>query len=154
MTQKLDPAIASLDLTGLMEKLGYIKRTRQEPGVGTSVFRRRDERTSAQLEAARFSGIRANDMWNRFELWILGNVANTLTYQAFFLRPESLNEMYCETFGIDKINLAAETQRDIEKLQERKALLGEPEVQRALDALASPPAPVSNIASKKDSFEE
>lgn len=152
--QKLDPALASLDLTGMLEKLGYLKRTKRAPQPGDLKFNRLDGRTTSALEAESFSGIRANDLWNRFEIWIFGRIEETVSYQQFFLRPESLNDAYCKTFGIDKINLDAAAQRDIQKLQERKAMLSIPEVHKALDALASPSAPVSNIASKKDNFDK
>ena len=76
-------------------------------------------------------------MWNRFEIWILGRLHSTLTYSEFFLRPARLNEFYCEAFGLDKINLDAKTQRDIQLLEERRALLSEPDIQKAFDALES-----------------
>ena len=64
-----------------------------------------DTRGHSELQKSNFSGFRANDMWSRFELWIHGNMAASLSYQMFSLRPESLNELYCETFGLKEVEL-------------------------------------------------
>lgn len=126
-----------MDLTKILEAAGYIKKDKQIAGTGTMRFRLFDKRTSAQLAEQGFSGMRANDLWNRFEIWILGRLDSTLSYAEFFLRPEKLNEWYCEVFGLKEINLDAAAQRDVELLKERKALLSEPEVQKAIDVLQS-----------------
>lgn len=127
--------LANIDLTALLEAAGYIKRTRTPPKEGQLKYNARDTRTTAQLEAARFSGMRANDMWNRFEIWLLGRLESTLTYAEVFINPDRLNLWYCEVFGLDKIFIDQKAQRDLELLRERKALLSEPEVQKAVDAL-------------------
>lgn len=122
----------SLDLTKMLEQMGYIKRQKPEAIMKYRAF---DTRTTSQLQSQKFSGMRANDMWNRFEIWLLGNLHTTLSYAEFFLRPERLNEWYCEAFGLKEINLDAAAQRDVDLLKERKALLSQPEVQKAVDAL-------------------
>lgn len=128
-------APVSLDLTPLLEKLGYIKRTKQTKGAGTARYKQFDSRTTSQLQEQRFSGMRANDMWNRFEIWLIGRLHSTLTYAEVFLRPARLNEWYCECFGLDKINLDAKAQRDMQLLEERRAMLSDPEVQRGLQRI-------------------
>lgn len=79
-----------------------------------------DERTSAQLKEQKFSGLRANDMWNRFEIWIYGNLHSTLSYQEFLLNPDRLNLWYCETFGLDELRFDDKTQADIERVRAKK----------------------------------
>lgn len=93
----------------------------------------RDDRTFSQLAEQRFSGLRANDLWLRFEIWILGKLNETLSYGEFFKDPDSLNRLYAKTFGID-ITFSEGAMRDIAKLKERKILLDDPDIQRALDA--------------------
>lgn len=93
----------------------------------------RDERTFAQLAEQRFSGIRANDLWLRFELWILGRLERTISYSEFFNEPEALNKMYSEYFDLD-IKLSDNVANDIKRLKERKVLLGDTDIQRALQA--------------------
>lgn len=136
---KGDPAAAlGIDLLGILEKSGYVKRNKTAPGIGQARWNGRDSRSTADLQTKEFSGIRANDLWNRFEFWILGRVETTLSYAEFFLRPQKLTETYCELFGLDKINLDAATQQDIKKLQERKEMLSEPELQRVISQLEDP----------------
>lgn len=127
-----------LDLTKILTEMGYIKGgKKREVGTGTARFKQHDQRTTAQLQEQRWNGIRANNIWNRFEIWFHGQIHSTLTYAEVALNPDRLNTWYCEVFGLDKINLDAKAQRDIEALKERKAMMSEPELQRAADALAS-----------------
>ena len=93
-----------------------------------------DSRTFSQLAEQKFSGIRANDLWLRFEIWILGRLDRTLSYTEFFNRPESLNELYAEAFGLNVVVLSDNTKRDIQHLKDRRILLNDADIKRALDA--------------------
>ena len=94
----------------------------------------RDDRTFSQLAEQCFSGIRANDLWLRFEIWIIGRLDRTLSYTEFFNRPESLNELYAEAFGLDQVRLSENVSNDIKQLKDRKILLNDSDIKKALDA--------------------
>jgi hypothetical protein len=99
------------------------KTGQQAEGALKPKYNEFDTRTSAQLTEQRFSGLRANDMWNRFEIWIQGNLATTLTYQTFLLNPDSLNKWYCECFGLHEIKFDEKNQRDIDRVWAKKEQL-------------------------------
>jgi len=137
-------SLAAADIPGfnmldLLQKIGAIKTGKKEgPKPGQAVFRKVDDRTTSQLEHAQFSGIRANELWNRFEIWILGHIATTVSYQEIFLNPQRLNMAYCEVFGLDHINMDAKTNRDLARLEERRRELKEPEIENVLSRIADP----------------
>jgi hypothetical protein len=144
--------VPGFNMEHLLKQLGYlggVKRQKPEDiPTGNLQFRKADSRTTSALQADRFSGIRANEMWLRFEIWVLGQIhviphtgqEAILTYHEFFLNPRRLNEMYCECFGLDQVSFDAQTQRHIKLLEERKSQLSEPEVQKTLERLADKPA--------------
>lgn len=135
----LDQLVPGFSMADLLAKIGKLPTQRKaEIKTGQAVLRKADDRTIAQLQEQRFSGIRANELWNRFEIWIYGRIDRTVTYQEIFLNPQRLNTAYCEAFGIDHINLDAATQRELRKLEERKSQLSEPEVQDAASRLVDP----------------
>lgn len=79
-----------------------------------------DKRSMRELEDAKFSGLRANQIWNRFELWILGRLHDSLPFSTFMQRPSSLIDFYCEAFGIEKAQLEDETHRAVLEAEARK----------------------------------
>jgi hypothetical protein len=95
----------------------------QAEGLLKPKYNEFDERTSAQLKEQEFSGLRANDMWNRFEIWIYGNLHATLSYQEFFLNPDRLSLWYCEVFGLHELRWDEKTQADIERVRAKKEQL-------------------------------
>jgi len=121
----------------ILDIVGQRANPLDKPKVPAGTFQvkgnMRDDRTFSQLAADKFSGFRANDLWLRFELWIYGRIDRTLSYETFFNRPEALNEMYAEAFGID-ITFSAGAMHDIKRLKERKLLLGDVDVSKALQA--------------------
>lgn len=105
-----------------LEKSGYKVPGQKHPQGKTMMIKENkyDTRGHAELEKAKFSGIRANDLWNRIEFWILGQLADTVTYQQFWQRPECLNEKYCELFGLKEMALDDATQREVLRIHTRK----------------------------------
>jgi len=112
-------------LAGVLERSGF--KTKKHPTGKTMTVKMNefDDRTMAQLQAAEFSGIRSNDLWNRFEIWILGQVADTVSYQQFFVNPNTLNETYCKVFGLHDMQLDDATKKDIARLEMRRQSLGD-----------------------------
>lgn len=96
-----------------------------------------DNRTSSDLAAESFSGIRTNDLMARFELWIVGHLDRTLSYQRFWDEPYSLEAMYCEAFGLKEVTLEGavkEAMREISARKQEILLLGSTdEGKRTLD---------------------
>lgn len=133
-----------------LEKAGYKVPGSQKKKPNTMMVKENqfDDRTFAQLEAAKFSGIRANDLWNRFEFWILGKIAETVSYQQFWLRPAVLNETYCELFCLKEMMLDAATQREVNRVEERKAELDKLKPGE-LDRLASAAEAANKTEAKK-----
>jgi len=80
-----------------------------------------DTRGPSELSHDRFSGLRANNTFRVFELWILGQRHSMLTYSEFMERPERLNEWYCDTFGLNETELHSETQNAVIEVEVRKA---------------------------------
>lgn len=129
-------------MTDLLSKIAQAQidkgRRKQQAGVGTARFRKNDDRTISKLQEQKFSGIRANELWLRFEIWILGRLEKSVSYQEIFLNTNALEKAYCEVFGIDHINMDIKTKQELQKLEERKAQLSEPEVQRIASQLVDP----------------
>lgn len=122
----------------LLKSLGKIPsplQRKKAPTAGAFLVKgnMHDERTMSQLSQQNFSGIRANDIWMRIELWILGRVADSLSYKDFMEDPERLNKLYAETFGIEPV-FTEGVRRDMLRLKERHVLLGDTDIQRALQA--------------------
>jgi len=90
------------------------------PGLLQPKVNQFDPRTITQLSDAQFSGLRANDMFNRFEFWILGNIVETIGYQQMLLNPDILNKTYCEIFGLKEIVFDAKTNADIKRIRDLK----------------------------------
>lgn len=80
-----------------------------------------DERTTADMKSERWSGLRANDLWRRFEIWLVGNLESTLSYDRFKQKPTSLNLWYCEVFGLKETELHEESQKAVLEIEVRKA---------------------------------
>jgi len=86
-----------------------------------------DNRTSAELAAESFSGIRTNDIMSRFEIWIAGQMDRTLTYERFWREPHSLETVYCEAFGLKKVTLSGAVAEAIREIAGRKRGIAEME---------------------------
>lgn len=95
----------------------------QAKGALRPTYKEFDDRTTAQLQEQRFSGLRANDLWNRFEIWILGHIETTVTYQEFFVNPDALNTAYCNTFGLHEMTLDDKNKAEIERAMDKKRQL-------------------------------
>ena len=121
----------------LLKTLGYGPKPKKREGTFLVKGNMLDDRTMAQLQAQRFSGLRMNELWLRIECWILGRMEWSISYSEFFLRPAMLNEKYAETFGIQPV-FDDRTQKDIKTLEERRSLLSAPEVQKTLERLEDP----------------
>lgn len=80
-----------------------------------------DPRGTSEFAHDRFSGLRANDLGRRFELWIYGRLHSTLSYADFNDRPQRLNEWYVESFGLKEAELHGETANAIVEVEARKA---------------------------------
>lgn len=101
-----------------------------------------DQRTTADLKNARFSGIRANDLMNQFEIWILGQVDRTVTYAQFWQDEQSLTTAYCIAFGLKDAILTGAVDEAVREMKGRKAgiekLEATPEGRKLLDSTNEP----------------
>lgn len=79
-----------------------------------------DGRTQSDLTTARFSGIRANDLANRFEIWILGQIDRTVSYQEFWTNEHSLTTAYCIAFGLKEATITGAVEDAIKEMRARK----------------------------------
>ena len=69
------------------------------------IYNEHDQRSSSDLKQERWSGIRTNEILLRFEIWIAGEIAQTVPYHQFFSDPDSLNVAYCLAFGLREASL-------------------------------------------------
>ena len=101
-----------------------------------------DTRTSSDLKHARFSGIRANDLMNQFEIWILGNVEKTVPYAEFWINEQALTEAYCIVFGLKDATIAGAVEDAVKQMRQHKAQIEQlnqtDEGKRLLDGLNQP----------------
>lgn len=96
----------------LLNKVEDIRKRKEGNGKIKVHINSRDERTHADLAADQFSGLRTNEVFMQFEIWLIGRLASRLSYADFYADPRSLTRMYVDTFGID-VELDAETERAI-----------------------------------------
>lgn len=82
-----------------------------------------DQRSQRDLALDKFSGLRANHIWLRFELWIYGRLHNTLAYSSFWNDPSSLSRFYIDSFDLTEVSLEEETHRAVIEVEARKAAI-------------------------------
>ena len=61
-----------------------------------------DFRTTTELKAAQFSGMRANTITSTYELWVVGVVEREVSFLAVAADPLALTKAHAEFFGIMK----------------------------------------------------
>lgn len=79
-----------------------------------------DPRTTSELAAQGFSGIRTNDLASRFEIWIVGRMDRAVSYQRFWDEPYALETAYCEAFGLKEVSLEGAVKEAIREIEGRK----------------------------------
>ena len=79
-----------------------------------------DTRTSEQIAADGFSGLRANNLMMRFEIWLVGRLHRELPYSTFYADPNIMVRWYADAFGLD-VELDDQTQKAIIEVEARKA---------------------------------
>lgn len=62
-----------------------------------------DFRTSSELKALNFTGMRDNSISEEVECWVDGRVVFSVTYTAMQLDIEIFNKKYAEYFGLHKV---------------------------------------------------
>lgn len=89
----------------------------------TSPLNEFDTRDTRDLIRDGFSGIRANDIAERLEIWIRGRIARTVSYLEFVADPEILNRTFIEVFHFHNATLDDESNKMIAELRRRKAFV-------------------------------
>ena len=82
-------------------KLNPILNNLKDAKNGT--FKRPDHpdfMTSAELKAIQFSGMRDHRMAMEFELWVVGEMARSITYREVQKDPYALSKAQVEYFGL------------------------------------------------------
>lgn len=62
-----------------------------------------DFMTSGELKANNFSGQRLNSLTSNYELWIMGEVVETITQQQLSIDPQCINKAFNKHFGLDSV---------------------------------------------------
>ncbi len=83
-------------------------------------YNEHDQRTHSDLKHERWSGIRTNEILMRFEIWIAGEIAKTVSYGEFFDDPDSLNTAYCLAFGLKSASLQGAVTEALKEITGRK----------------------------------
>lgn len=105
----------------IKRKLGEIQdRDRHSSGRIKVSVNNHDTRTSEQIAASGFSGIRANNLLMRFEIWLVGKLHRELPYSTFYKDPNIMTRWYADAFGLD-VELDDQTQKAIIEVEARKA---------------------------------
>lgn len=79
-----------------------------------------DQRTAEDLRIDNFSGLRANNMLMRFEIWLVGRLHRELPYSTFYADPNIMVRWYADAFGLD-VELDEQTQKAVIEVEARKA---------------------------------
>lgn len=105
----------------IARKLGEVNnRDRHSSGRIKVSVNDHDSRTSEQIAADRFSGLRANNLLMRFEIWLVGRLHRELPYSTFYADPNIMTRWYADAFGLD-IELDDQAQKAIIEVEARKA---------------------------------
>jgi hypothetical protein len=105
----------------IARKLGEIQdRDRHSSGRIRVSVNNHDTRTSEQIAADRFSGLRANNLLMRFEIWLVGRLHRELPYATFYADPNIMTRWYADAFGLD-VELDDQTQKAVIEVEARKA---------------------------------
>lgn len=105
----------------IAQKMGEIdNRDRHSSGRIKVSVNNHDTRTSEQIAADRFSGLRANNLMMRFEIWLVGRLHRELPYSTFYADPNIMTRWYADAFGLD-VELDDQTQKAVIEVEARKA---------------------------------
>lgn len=62
-----------------------------------------DFQVSSELKAKEFTGIRHNSITNQAEIWVLGNLEKTVSYEEVQLNPLAINQAMEEVFAVHEV---------------------------------------------------
>lgn len=60
-----------------------------------------DFATTAELKSRNFSGWRENQLAQRYELWLTGEIEETISFAVVKLNPTALEEIHKRVFKLD-----------------------------------------------------
>lgn len=58
---------------------------------------------SSEIRKAEFTGLRHNSLTDTAEIWVLGNIVETITREQILLNPSAINDAYARAFGLDEV---------------------------------------------------
>lgn len=61
---------------------------------------------SSELRKAKFSGVRHNAIGNCMEIWILGEVTDSLSDLEMKINPRAFEKMYADRFNLHEVKQA------------------------------------------------
>ena len=62
-----------------------------------------DFATSSELKQRQFCGVRHNSLTNNMEIWILGDMVQTVSKEQMLLNPNAANEAYEKIFALNTV---------------------------------------------------